>query len=215
MCRLGGRRRPLPWPPRAGSQGPYLRYALQRSVAKVADPASCSTQAVRLLARALQVPPSCVSYAGTKDAKAVTRQRVCVADTSAEAVAAVAAQLGAHRLRVGALSYGSSQLALGELAGNSFGIVLRGLHLVRRSLPLPPATAAAAPRALELRALEPRAALEAAVGALRSQGFVNYFGMQRFGAGGSEVGRHVLRGDCAHTGSNPRAGMPAVAELAA
>ena len=162
--------------------------------AKVADYAACSTQAVRVLARALQVPPSCVSYAGTKDAKAVTRQRVCVADTSAEAVAAVAMQLGAQRLRVGSLSYGSSQLALGDLAGNTFGIVLRGLRLVRGSLP--------EPHALELRALEPRAALEAAVGALRSRGFVNYFGMQRFGAGGTEVGRHVLRGDCAHTYSN-------------
>ena len=64
-----------------------------------------------MLARALQLPPSCVSFAGTKDAKALTRQRVCVAGTSAEAVAA-AAQLGTHGLRVGALSYGSSQLAL-------------------------------------------------------------------------------------------------------
>ena len=52
-----------------------------------------------MLARALQVPPSCVSFAGTKDAKALTRQRVCVAGTSAEAVAAAAAQLGARGLR--------------------------------------------------------------------------------------------------------------------
>lgn len=224
-----GRRTSLPWPPRAGSQAPYLRHTL-RGAPQLLRPQWQPTiwcfrqpmvprsptlrlpaQAVRVLARALQVPPSCVSYAGTKDAKALTRQRVCVADTSAEAVAAVAAQLGAQRLRVGALSYGSAQLALGDLAGNSFGIVLRGLHLVRRALPPPLAAAAAEPRALDFGALEPRAALEAAVGALRSRGFINYFGMQRFGAGGSEVGRHVLRGDCTQTGSNPRTGRPAVA----
>ena len=90
--------------------------------------------------------------------------------------------------------------------------MLRGLRLVRRSLPPPPAAAAdddddddadaAEPRAPELRALKPRAALEAeleaAVGALRSRGFVNYFGMQRFGGGAVEVGVELLRGDCAH-----------------
>jgi len=86
--------------------------ALPPAGARVADSAACTSQAVRVLARALQLPPSCVSFAGTKDAKALTRQRVCVAGTSAEAVAAAAAQLGAHGLRVGALSYGSSQLAL-------------------------------------------------------------------------------------------------------
>lgn len=101
---------------------------------------------------------------------------------------------GRQGMSVGEPSYVAEPLLLGILSGNEFTVTLRDL----RALPSDPAAPAAA-------AAEPAEALEArvrtAVAALRNSGFVNYFGLQRFGASAGArthvVGAAVLRGDWA------------------
>ena len=153
--------------------------------------------AARILARAFGVAPSCITYAGTKDARAVTRQRLCASDVSAEEAAAAAPQLEAQGLRIGHLQYAERQLHLGEgLAGNEFSIVLRELRPRAQQQQCDPAAPAnGGTDVAAASTTEPRLALELAVRTLGESGFVNYFGMQRFGGHGAEVGRHILRDD--------------------
>ena len=136
--------------------------------------------AVSLLARALRCKPTSLGYAGTKDKRGATTQQVTVFKRTPEAVArAVADERAMERqvLRCGHFSYVEKPLALGDLAGNAFAVALRR------------ATAGDGSRA----ALE--AAAAAAAEQLATNGFVNYFGPQRFGAGGtcnSVVGAAVV-----------------------
>ena len=162
----------------------------------VAEKAGLEThQAVRLMARAWRVPPSAFSFAGTKDATARTRQRMCVADVSAETVVTSASALESQGIRLGHLSYADGPIRLGDLEGNAFSITLRDVRLATEGsgvVPIEPARSVeeGAEGGAEGRA---EAALRLAVQGL--DGFVNYFGLQRFGANAHEVGRHVLRGD--------------------
>lgn len=61
----------------------------------------------------------------------------------------------------------SEPLTLGQLSGNRFEIVLREIQV------------------------DP-SIVEAACEGLKSTGYINYFGLQRFGRGGSESGSHLL-----------------------
>lgn len=114
------------------------------------------------------------------------------------------APLRSQGMAVGEASYVAEPLVLGNLTGNEFTVTLRDLRA------LPPAEAggsgsggggaavaaggdaAESPEALEARA-------RAAVAALRGSGFINYFGLQRFGAASGArthvVGAALLRGD--------------------
>ena len=61
----------------------------------------------------------------------------------------------------------SNSITLGQLTGNRFEIVLREVQ-------------------------SDSATVEAACEGLKSTGYINYFGLQRFGRGGSESGSHLI-----------------------
>lgn len=88
---------------------------------------------------------------------------------------------------MGECSYVAEPLVLGNLTGNEFTVTLRNVRPLVETAEEPPAT-------LEARA-------RAAVASLRQTGFMNYFGLQRFGAASGArthvVGAAVLRGDWA------------------
>ena len=127
--------------------------------------------AIANLSKQLGVPVRSFGFAGLKDHRAVTVQEMTVRDVPAMAVAAVK---HAH-FRIGHVRPVATPLRLGELGGNRFRIRLRGV---------------------QGSAEEISAALEA----LRRHGFINYFGLQRFGENATrndEVGRRLLLGEYA------------------
>lgn len=125
--------------------------------------------AVRLIARALAVPPQSIGYAGLKDAQAVTSQVLSVDRVAPEAVLA----LELPNIRVMWAERHEKRLKIGHLRGNRFTIRVRG---VGRD-------------ALDVS----RAILEV----LERRGVPNRYGPQRFGQRGDSalLGRAVVRKD--------------------
>jgi tRNA pseudouridine13 synthase len=128
----------------------------------------CSTEHVaRALARAVEVAPRDVGYAGRKDAAALARQWLSV--PGLDPVRALA--LEGPGWRVLEAAHHGHKLRTGQLRGNRFELVVRELA---------PGEIAAAPGRLE---------------ALLRTGIPNRFGGQRFGAGeGAARGRALLAG---------------------
>jgi tRNA pseudouridine13 synthase len=109
-----------------------------------------------------------VSYAGTKDRRGITVQQLAIATKggiSIERVAGLNKFLGpAQSIYLGNFRYGQVGFGLGELAGNHFEIVLRNVKPV------------------DGLCIENREEYVASlVERLSKVGFINYYGMQRFG----------------------------------
>lgn len=131
-------------------------------------------EAVRRIARALNVRPEDVGTAGLKDRHALTIQRVSLPPpVTPEAVLA----LSLEGVRVLAAVRHPHKLKTGHLRGNRF-------RLVVRELAVPVDEAVARARAILARLAEP-------------PGLPNFYGEQRFGAEGdtAELGRALLRGE--------------------
>jgi len=126
-------------------------------------------QAVRDIARALNVARHEIGFAGLKDARAVTRQWMSVEHIDPERVA----RLDIPRLRILQTARHTNKLRLGHLKGNRFVIRVRQT------------------------ATDRLAELQAALERLARLGVPNYFGVQRFGYRGDtwRVGRAIVRGD--------------------
>ncbi|XP_078597162.1 pseudouridylate synthase 7 homolog [Branchiostoma floridae x Branchiostoma japonicum] len=124
--------------------------------------------AINMLAMNLRVRPGFFAYAGTKDKRAITVQEVTAYRIAAERLC----DLNKHTSRyvLGNFSYTEQPLKLGLLSGNHFTIVLRNCT--------------GSPEQIE-----------AGMTSLRDYGFINYFGMQRFGTTSvpsHHVGRALL-----------------------
>ncbi|MBK9383846.1 MAG: tRNA pseudouridine(13) synthase TruD [Planctomycetes bacterium] len=127
--------------------------------------------AIRVLARELGRPERDFGYAGLKDARAVTRQRLSIEHVDPARVEG----LDARGLRVLAIERHGNKLKPGHLRGNRFEILLRG------------ADAHELERARRILAR------------LAECGVPNAFGAQRFGrsAHGHRLGRALLCGEAA------------------
>lgn len=130
---------------------------------------------VRQLARNLHISRHRIGYAGTKDKQAVTAQLFSFEDVEPEAVSAIRMK----DLEVLETFRAARPLELGDLVGNRFRIVVRGL----REGPDVAATVDETTRQLQA-----------------AGGFPNFFGLQRFGSVRPIthlVGRHIVRGEFA------------------
>ena len=150
-----------------GSLPPYLSFVLLKENVDTGSSLASLASLLHTAARTL-------GFAGTKDKRGVTAQRI----TWRRGDVARLGQLNARLvgMRVGAAERSAAPLGLGALRGNRFEVTLRDVR-------------GAAP-----------ADVAAALGSLRRTGFVNYFGLQRFGAGGPgcrthSVGAALLRGE--------------------
>lgn len=137
--------------------------------------AMATAAAARRLAKHLGVPPASVGWAGRKDARAVTRQWLSVEHVEPERVLA----LELPGIRVLRAERAEKKLRIGQLAGNRFAIVLKGLG--RASQPVGAA----------------RELLERRLRGLSERGVPNYYGAQRFGWNGRafELGERLVRRD--------------------
>ena len=150
-------------PDRKLSGGPYLICRLTKTNWEL-------QHAVKEIAKRLSISHRRIGWAGTKDRNAVTTQWISIYNVTPEQVAGV-------RLRdIALVPVGQSNegLALGELKGNRFDIVIRDISV-------------------EDPEEQVRAVTETVVA-----GVPNYFGLQRFGAIRPVthlVGEWILRGD--------------------
>ncbi|KAF3929514.1 hypothetical protein ABW19_dt0202590 [Dactylella cylindrospora] len=129
-----------------------------------------------LLGKFLKLSPKAFSIAGTKDRRAVTVQKVSVHRFKAERLEAINPKL--KGLKLGDFEYRPYGLDLGDLKGNEFKITLRDCVFPENS--------------------DMNQIIEDGVTALREKGFINYYGMQRFGTfaiSTHEIGKSMLLGD--------------------
>lgn len=149
------------------------------------------------MARVLRVHPSVFGCAGTKDKRGITLQRVSAKNLAPARLEAVNSyrmgRLG-WNMRVGAFSGGDSQIKLGQLRGNKFTVTMRNLQ--------PPPTVADAGCATASGTKSLVADIAAAMHSMKSNGFINYYGMQRFGNTSGvrthTVGTALLKGRWLH-----------------
>ncbi|VVT46377.1 uncharacterized protein SAPINGB_P001183 [Magnusiomyces paraingens] len=129
-------------------------------------------QVANLLSKFLRVPPKTVTYAGTKDRRGVTVQRACISKTQAERLNGLNRTL--RGIKLGGFKYEDYQLKLGDLKGNEFYITIRNVDEKDNDV------------------------INAALSSLRDNGFINYYGMQRFGTfsiSTHTIGVHILKSD--------------------
>ena len=112
-------------------------------------------QAINLLAKCLKIKPDRFSYAGTKDGRAITVQSVSVFRIDARNLQGLNKVL--NNIRVGNFEFKKTPLKLGELKGNTFVVVLRNVDGSNEQI-------------------------ESAMLSLSNLGFINYYGLQRFGS---------------------------------
>ncbi|KAG7455787.1 hypothetical protein MATL_G00244800 [Megalops atlanticus] len=125
--------------------------------------------AINVLSKFLRVRPNLFSYMGTKDKRAITVQEIAVLKISAERMAHLNKCL--MNFKLGNFSYKKHPLKLGELKGNHFTVVLRNISGTEQQV-------------------------QQAMASLRDTGFINYYGMQRFGTTAVptyQVGRAILQ----------------------
>lgn len=141
-------------------------------------------------------PKRGVAFAGMKDKRGVTTQFCSVFRTEKEQLLALnshrigsgggnSTQGGFNIIRIGNFSYSSEEVKLGSLNGNRFDLVLRNVDIGDE---------------IECHVEKTKAVKErlaAAAMGLKSIGFINYFGMQRFGKSNDthKVGIAILKGD--------------------
>jgi tRNA pseudouridine13 synthase len=139
------------------------------------------------IAKRLRLNPNDISHAGTKDKRGITTQRVRIRGLPLQRLAYLNKTYlnyrGRQQMVLGNFEVLSGirnkALALGDLAGNRFTLALREL---------------------DMRDDSARSNVTRAVESLREHGFINYFGLQRFGSGTfstHRVGYSLLRGDYA------------------
>lgn len=129
--------------------------------------------ALNRLAASLRIRPDNFSYAGTKDRRAWTTQWVSLKKVDPRDILRVGRTL--HGVYVGNFKYAKDSLKLGMLHGNQFRIALRNVHGSYEEI-------------------------ERAMTSLRDNGFINYYGLQRFGTVTAipthDIGKRLLQGNC-------------------
>ena len=142
-------------------------------------------EAISLLARFLKMNPRELSFAGTKDRRAITVQRLSARRVDAERLAALNRTL--RMAAVGDFEYAPREVGLGELEGNEFTVTLRECEIEEED-----------GLNIDVKMQRMKENLREGMDGLEKNGFLNYFGLQRFGtfATRSDVmGLKLLKGD--------------------
>ncbi|XP_068634278.1 multisubstrate pseudouridine synthase 7 [Aristolochia californica] len=129
-------------------------------------------EALGVIGKMLGVQQRSFGFAGTKDKRSVSTQRVTIFKQHAKRLASLNDRL--YGIKVGDFRYVHERLVLGQLVGNRFTITLRGVVADSEGM------------------------IKAAADGLGKNGFINYFGLQRFGSGSVPthlIGAALLRGE--------------------
>uniref|UniRef100_A0A674DA18 Pseudouridine synthase 7 n=1 Tax=Salmo trutta TaxID=8032 RepID=A0A674DA18_SALTR len=126
-------------------------------------------EAINVLSKFLRMRPNVFSYMGTKDKRAITVQEIAVLKVTAERLSHLNKCL--NNFKLGNFCYKKHPLKLGELQGNHFTVVIRNITGTDDQV-------------------------QQAMTSLRETGFINYYGMQRFGTTAvptHQVGKAILQ----------------------
>ncbi|KAJ8760743.1 hypothetical protein K2173_017872 [Erythroxylum novogranatense] len=150
------------WPDHLGK---FLRFHLYKENKD-------TQEALGLIGKMLGIQPRSFGFAGTKDKRSISTQRVTVFKQHASRLAALNDRL--IGIKVGDFCYVNDELLLGQLLGNRFSVTLRGVVADSEDI------------------------VKASAESLGRNGFINYFGLQRFGSGSVPthlIGAALLRGE--------------------
>lgn len=142
--------------------------------------------ACNLIGRLLRVPTKTLGISGTKDKRGITTQRVSL-DTRMGLSRINALNKTLKGMCIGSYEFKDTGLKLGDLSGNKFTIALRNVELNG-------AEKLSGPKAEEAL----NQILTKSTEKLMETGFLNYFGMQRFGSFSIptyEIGKKILKED--------------------
>ncbi|XP_074644790.1 pseudouridylate synthase 7 homolog [Tubulanus polymorphus] len=149
------------WPKDKGEYCHFVMYKENRD----------TMNAVGAIASCLRMKPGVFQYAGTKDKRGKTVQKISAKRVRPERLFGLNKVLS--NIKLGNFSYEKDRLQLGDLAGNHFTVVLRNCTGKEDQI-------------------------SKAMKSLSENGFINYFGMQRFGTSSiptHHVGRALLHSD--------------------
>ncbi|XP_062990050.1 pseudouridylate synthase PUS7L isoform X2 [Elgaria multicarinata webbii] len=156
-------------------QESYTAFTLQKENLE-------TLEAISYLSSELGVLPSDFSYTGIKDKKAITYQAMVVKKVTPKRFKELGSAIGKKGLCVSNVHAVSRPLRLGQLQGNHFDIIVRGLK----------------PRNCDCSANLTERICEA-IENVKKNGFINYYGPQRFGQGQNiqtdEIGLALLNGE--------------------
>ena len=158
--------------------GKYLHFSLYKENKD-------TMESVSWLAKQLNWNTRSFQFAGTKDRRAVTVQRISVERVLVDAIIPAGRRL--RNAFIGNFEYRPHPLQLGELTGNEFVVTLRDCNF---HYPFPLES--------EFVLENARRIVAAAVKKLGENGFLNYYGLQRFGTfsiGTEAVGLKMLQGE--------------------
>ncbi|KAJ6353906.1 hypothetical protein OIU76_002846 [Salix suchowensis] len=150
------------WPEHLGK---FLRFHLYKENKD-------TQESLGIIGKMLGIQSKSFGFAGTKDKRAVSTQRVTVFKQQASRLAALNDRL--IGIKVGNFCHVKEGLLLGKLLGNRFTVTLRGVIA------------------------DSEDTIKAAADSLGRHGFINYFGLQRFGTGSVPthlIGAALLRGE--------------------
>jgi tRNA pseudouridine13 synthase len=142
-------------------------------------------EVIAYISSQLKTSPKQFNFAGTKDRRGVTVQRVSVYRVHADTLANLNRTLRGSK--VGNFQYEKNRLELGDLMGNEFVITLRDCTFVGSD----------AVEGIEKVTIADKV-IGAAVKNMQVHGFINYYGLQRFGTyavGTDDVGKKILQGN--------------------
>lgn len=136
-------------------------------------------QAIGKLAKKLDKPKKLFGFAGTKDKRAITTQICSVYDVSPHALIQATSNIG-ESIQISNIHYAREPISLGDLNGNKFSIVLRDIKLDGFEGQIKN-------KDMHRKVKE---GIRKRIQAVEESGFINYYGMQRFGT--SNVPTHHI-----------------------
>jgi tRNA pseudouridine13 synthase len=137
-----------------------------------------TTNAMSQIARTIHVNSNVFTWAGTKDKRAITTQLVTAFKLPVEKLAVINNSRQGENIQVGQFKFVPNKLVLGQLKGNRFSLTIR--------------------RITQRDPSDTDADIQLALETIQDTGFINYFGMQRFGMEGNpthKLGEGVLKND--------------------
>ena len=158
--------------------GEYLHFTLYKENKD-------TMEVLYYIASQLKVQIKNFQFAGTKDRRGVTAQRVAIFRVRGDRIAHL--NRSARGWRAGDFEYKKHGLDLGELNGNEFLLTLRDCQFQGEE-----------GLEREQRLLLANEVVAKTTESLRENGFLNYYGLQRFGTfstGTHMVGQKMLKGD--------------------
>lgn len=158
--------------------GEYLHFTLYKENKD-------TMEVISYIASRMNTQPRTFQFSGTKDRRGVTVQRISGYRLTADALKGVQKTL--RGASIGGFKHENYPLSLGKLTGNEFVIALRDCHFPGED---------GLSFAERMRLAE--STLSQATESVRSRGFLNYYGLQRFGtftASTAAVGQKLLQGD--------------------